>query len=429
MSGISRRDFIKVLGAAGASSSLLAGCASSGNGGAAGGSKARVVVIGGGYGGGTAARYLREMDASIEVTLIEPNKNYYSCPTSNWVLGGLKDMSFITQNYNNMSAKHSVNVVHDWVVAVDAEKHTVKTKGGNTFAYDRLIVSPGIELKYETIEGYSEAASEMMPHAWKAGSQTINLRKKLEGMADGGTFVMAAPPNPFRCPPGPYERASMVAHYFKNHKPKSKVLILDSKDKFSKQPLFTQGWKDNGLDKYIEWVPAAQGGKVQSVDAKNGIVSTEFDDHKAAVANIIPAMHAGRIAHIAGLTNDKGWCPVNVDTFESTIHKDIHVIGDSCVAPGMPKSGYAANSQAKVCASAVAAMLKGNSVPRGHGINTCYSLVAPNYGISVAVVYKWDGAGKIGKASAGVTPKDGNRALEAIYAESWYTNVMADIFG
>ncbi len=431
MGDITRRNFIKLAGAAGAATGLgLVGCESTGR----MGGGADVVVVGGGTGGATAAKYIRKLDPSVNVTLIEPNKDYVSCYMSNWYIGGLRDRKSITQSYDNLVNKHGVKVVHDTVTAIDADAKTVKTAGGQSFSYDRCVVSPGIDFRFETIDGFDAAAAEKVPHAWKAGPQSTMLRKQLEAMPNGGVFVMAAPPNPFRCPPGPYERASLVANYLKQHKPKSKVLILDSKDKFSKQGLFKAGWEKLygfGTDKsMIEWRSKADDGMVLGVDAKNRVAMTEFDEIRADVLNVIPAQKAGKIAHQAGLTNDSGWCPVEGKTFESTQMKGIHVVGDAAIASPLPKSGYAANSQAKVVAGAVVAMLNGKEPPTPTWVNTCYSLVGPQWGISVAMVYDLQDSKVVKvKGSGGLTPKGGNHLMEAIYAESWYNNIIDDIFG
>ena len=419
---ISRRGFVKA-GSAAALSSMIFGVH---NARAASGSK--VVVIGGGFGGTIAAKYIKRLDPSISVTLIEPNKTYATCPGSNWVIGGLRDMNSITFDYSGVAAS-GVDVVHDYVTGIDAGAKTVSLKSGGSMSYDRLVVSPGVAFK-DNVEGYD---SEKAPHAWKAGPQTTLLRKQLEAMPDGGTFVISPPPNPFRCPPGPAERISMVAHYMKNHKPKSKIIALDPKGKFSKQGLFVQGWKDNyGYGTDNSMIEYRQQTAVLSFDANAMTLETDVEDVKADVACIIPAQVAGKIAHTAGLTNDSGWCPVNGSTFESTIHAGIHVIGDASIASPLPKSGFAANSEAKVCAAAVVAMLKGTDVPEPAWVNTCYSLVAPGYGISVAMVYEMNHAnGKIAKVkgSGGLTPMDGNRSMEAIYAESWWNNITGEMFG
>jgi sulfide dehydrogenase [flavocytochrome c] flavoprotein subunit len=425
MKNINRRSFIKAAGTVAAVSAV--GFPSI----AAAGGKKKVVIVGGGTAGATAAKYIRRGDASIEVTVIEPNKHYYTCYLSNEVLGGGRNMDSIKFGYDGLR-KHGVTVVHDMVTAIDAKGHKVTTKGGKSFSYDRCIVAPGISFR-DNIDGYDAAAMEVFPHAWKAGSQTALLRKQLEAMKDGGTVVIAPPPNPFRCPPGPYERACQIGHYLKTHKPKSKVIIVDKKDKFSKQGLFTQAFERH-YKGIIEWRKAADtNGGVIRVDAKAGTVSTEFDDMKPAVANIIPAQKAGAIAETAGLTDDSGWCPISGQTFESTIHKDIHVVGDAAIQSPLPKSGYAANSEAKVVAAAVVELVNGRAAPTPSWVNTCYSIVAPNDGISVAMVYNLvDGKVAKVKGSGGLTPADSSpehRAREVQYAYSWFDNITHDIFG
>ena len=427
MTHITRRQFLKLAGGATAAGMIGAPFIA----GAAGGK--RVVVVGGGAGGATAARYLRMNDPSISVTLIEANPNYHTCFMSNEVLGGDRKIESIRFNYEGLK-KRGVNVVQDTVTAIDAAARKVMTASGKTFEYDRAIVSPGIDFKYEAIQGYSAEAAETIPHAWKAGPQTTLLRKQLEGMKDGGLFVLVAPPDPFRCPPGPYERASQVAHYFKRHKPKSKILILDAKDAFSKQGLFTAGWAKlyPGM---IEWVAGSKGGTVSGIDVKGMTVDAALDKHKGDVINLIPAQKAGKIASDAGLTNDKGWCPVNVQTFESSIHKGIHVIGDAAIATEMPKSGYAANSQAKVAAQAVIDLLNGREPGTPSYINTCYSILGKDYAVSVAAVYTLNKAENkiVGvKGAGGLTPKDASPAdlkREVSYAHSWFNNITQDMFG
>lgn len=402
------------------------------------GASHKVVVVGGGAGGATAAKYIKLADPSIDVTLIEPNKIYHTCYMSNEVIGGGRQIDSIKQGYDGLKA-HGVKVVHDSASAIDPDNRVVKTAGGSTFGYDRCVVAPGIELLYDKIEGYSEEAANRLPHAWKAGEQTALLRKQLVEMKDGGTVVVAPPAAPFRCPPGPYERASQIAHYLKGNKPKSKVIILDSSSKFSKQPQFTKGWErrygfgsDNAM---IEWRPGPDAAIVK-VDSTAMKVETSFGDEVTAdVINVIPPQRAGKIAQLAGLANDSGWCPVDVKTFESSIHKGIHVIGDASIATSMPKSAYSANSQGKVAAAAVVAMLKGEEPGTPSYLNTCYSLIAPDYAISVAAVYRLseDGASIASVPdSGGVTPVDAPAwALEreVQYAYSWYNNIVHDTFG
>ncbi|WP_455205173.1 FAD-dependent oxidoreductase, partial [Kaarinaea lacus] len=338
MSNFTRREFIKIVGAAsalGAASwpfGVLAKARAPG----------RVVVIGGGYGGATCAKYIRKLAPGVEVTLIEKNKSYVTCPFSNTVIGGLKKIEDITHSYDKLQKRHGVKVIHDIATDIDAVKKTVKLKGGKSVEYDKLVVSPGVEFIWGGIEGYDEAASEIMPHAWKAGEQTLLLRRQLESMKDGGTVLITSPSNPYRCPPGPYERASLIANYFKQHKPKSKIIILDRKDKFSKQSLFVNGW-ETMYPGMIEWVSKSAGGTVVRVDTKAMEVENNNGfTYEGDVINIVPPHRAGTIAQKAGLADKSGWCPVNQTTFESTLHKDVHVIGDSALAGKMPKSGYAA---------------------------------------------------------------------------------------
>jgi sulfide dehydrogenase [flavocytochrome c] flavoprotein subunit len=392
--------------------------------------KARVVVIGGGYGGAIAAKYLRLADPGIEVTLIEQNKKFVSCPLSNEVLSGEASIDSLSFGYGGLEAR-GVKLVFDAATAIDPQKRRVTVKGGKSYDFDFAVVSPGVEFKWGAIEGYDEAASQVIPHAWKAGPQTLLLRKQIEAMRDGGTVFIVAPPNPFRCPPGPYERAAQIALYFKHHKPRSKVVILDAKDAFSKQALFQQGW-DMHYPGMISWVGAAGDGKVQRVDVKSRKLFTEFGEHQGDVINIIPAQKAGPIAQVAGLTDQSGWCPVNQKTFESSLHKSIYVIGDSCASGPMPKSAYSANTQGKVCAAAIVARVRGEPEPEPAYANTCYSLITPDHGISVAHVFRLvDGKITEVKGSGGVSPIDAtafDRRAEATYARSWFKNITAEMF-
>jgi sulfide dehydrogenase [flavocytochrome c] flavoprotein subunit len=369
--------------------------------------------------------------------LIETNDYYYTCYLSNEVLSGDRTLESIKVGYDGLK-KHGIKVVKAKATAIDGDAKKVTVDTGDSFTYDRLIVSPGVSLDYGKIEGYSEEAAQTVTHAWKAGEQTKILRSQLEAMKDGGTVIISAPPNPFRCPPGPYERASQIAHYLKQHKPKSKVLILDAKDNFSKQGLFTQGWTDLygfGTDKsMIEWVPAAEGGKVISVDAGSmKLVAGDMEDeHSADIINIIPPQKAGKIALDAGLTDDSGWCPINKKTFESTLIPNVHVIGDACIATKMPKSAYAANSQGKVAAAAIVAALNGKEMVEPSYVNTCYSIIGEDYGISVAAVYRLDGdvIAPV-EGAGGLTPKDAtteHRKREVQFAYSWYDNIVQDSF-
>jgi sulfide dehydrogenase [flavocytochrome c] flavoprotein chain len=428
---ISRRHFLKALGIGGAASALAA-CAQMPGERTRG---AHVVVVGGGSGGATAAKYLRRFDPDLRVTLVEPSATYHTCYGSNWVLGGLRQMDDIVQTYGTLRDIHGVNVIQDTVTGIDAGARKVTLAGGQTLDYDRLVVSPGIDFDWEAAaHGTSANTVEQIPHAWKAGPQTEILRRQLEAMPDGGVFVMVAPPNPFRCPPGPYERASMVAHYFKTHKPRSKVLILDVKEGFSKQGLFMAGWRENYGD-MIEWVSANDGGMVESINPTQKIAVSDggLNRFNADVLNFIPPQKAGQIAHDAGLTNESGWCPVNQVTFESSIHPGIHVIGDASIAGAMPKSGHSANSQGKLVAAAIVNTLKGRDPVAPSMVNTCYSLITPDWGISVAAVYRFDdGSIKGVGGSGGVSPADADRnfrMLEANYTRGWYDSITTDIWG
>ena len=426
MENFKRRNFIKLGGI-----SLIAGGAALGAPNIVLGATRKVVVIGGGAGGTIAAKYIKKADSSIDVTLIETNKTYHTCFMSNEVLGGNRKIETLRYEYEGLK-KHGINVVHSSASAIDVDNKKVVTADGVTLGYDRLVVSPGISLKMDAIEGYDEESALVMPHGWKAGPQTSRLRQQLEDMNNGGVVIIAPPNNPFRCPPGPYERVSQIAYYLKQSKPKSKILILDAKDKFSKQSLFTQGWKAR-YDGMIDWVPGTDtGGGVTSVSAKEMIASTDFEDFKGDVINVIPPQEAGLIAQSSGLADRSGWCPVHLDTFESSIHKGIHVIGDACVATGMPKSAYAANSQGKVCAAAIVSSLNDTQMATPSYVNTCYSLIAPDYGVSIAAVYRLSAdRSKIASVSGGLTPTDASpEALrrEVQYAYSWYDNIVADMF-
>jgi sulfide dehydrogenase [flavocytochrome c] flavoprotein subunit len=391
----------------------------------------RVVVVGGGFGGASCARALKQLEPKLQVTLVEPNRTFVACPFSNAVIGGLRSLEEQQFGYDKIAAA-GVTVAAQEATAVDASARTVRLADGTTLGYDRLVLSPGIDLRFGALQGYDEAAAAKMPHAWKAGEQTLLLRKQLEAMDDGGLVVIAAPANPYRCPPGPYERACLIAHYLKAKKPRSKLLILDAKDTFSKQRLFQNAWKElyPGM---IEWVSLSQGGKVNAVDPATNTLITDFGNHTAQVANVIPPQRAGRIAATAGVADNTGWCAIDPVTFESKSVPNIHVIGDACIAGGMPKSAFSANSQAKNCASAIATLLAGGTPGAPKLINTCYSLAAPGYGISVAGVYTpKNGVWADVEGAGGVSPADvpaDFRAREADYAQAWFATITAEVFG
>ncbi|MCX7897941.1 MAG: NAD(P)/FAD-dependent oxidoreductase [Rhodocyclaceae bacterium] len=430
---LNRRDFLKVVG--GASSLALAGCAAQAPAVSSGSAAEimpktgrRVVVVGGGYGGTIAAKYVRMMDKSIEVVLIERNDHFVSCPFSNLYLGGLlPDLSSLTIKYDKLIANHGIKFVQAEVTGIDPAAHVVITDKGR-LKYDRLIISPGIDFRTEEIKGYDAKTPEIMPHAWKAGPQTVLLRKQLEAMKDGGTVVISVPLAPFRCPPGPYERASMIAWYLKHNKPNSKVIILDANpDLVSKGALFRKGW-DMHYKNIIDYRKAA---KVTEIDVgKKAVLIEGLDEVRGDVVNLIPPQRAADIAVKADLVgDDKRWCPIDANTFESKKHKDIHVIGDASIAGAMPKSGYSANSEAKVCATNVVRLMNGQPVMSLSGINTCYSYIAKGEAISVAAVYAVkDGAIIAVPNSGGVSPADWSQAkTEAIYAESWLKNILTEM--
>ncbi len=391
---------------------------------------ARVLVIGGGFGGASAARALRRTDPNVDVTLVESSPVFTSCPFSNEVIVGLREIGQQRFGYQGITAA-GIHMVQGTAVSVDPPTRRVTLNDGSVLGYDRLILSPGIDIAYDALPGYSEAAAEVLPHAWKAGDQTLLLRRQLEAMPDGGSVVISAPANPFRCPPGPYERASLIAYYLKTNKPKSKLLLLDAKDTFSKQKLFMSAWAKlyPGL---LEWVSLSDGGKVVRVDASTRSFETEFGSHKADVGNVIPLQRAGRIAVVAGVTDKTGWCPIDPVSFESRLVPGIHVIGDAAVAGAMPKSAFAANAQAKACALAVVRMLGGAAPVEPRLVNTCYSLVAPDYGISVAGVYRpVNGLLTDIEGAGGTSPIDAppeTRALEAEYANAWFKTLTSDVF-
>ncbi|MDO5289723.1 MAG: NAD(P)/FAD-dependent oxidoreductase [Pseudomonadota bacterium] len=392
---------------------------------------AHVVVVGGGFGGATAARYLRQWAPEVRVTLVEPEQRFFTCPFSNLYLAGLRSWDSIGHGYDGLRAA-GVEVVHARAQDVDASARTLRLQDGTTLRWDRLVLSPGVDMRWGALQGYDQAAAELAPHAWKAGPQTQLLRQQMLAMPDGGTFVMVIPENPFRCPPGPYERAAMVAHYFKQHKPRSKILLLDAKDSFSKQGLFQQGWKALYGD-MIEWVSQTNDGQVQRVDAKAREVTTLFGTrHKADVLNVIPPQKAGLIAERAGVTDASGWAPVHGDSFASRLVPNVFVLGDATIAAPMPKSGFAANTQGKVAAAVIAADLADRPRPEAAYANTCYSLIGPDYGISVAGVYgAQDGKVVERPGSGGVSPMDANaafRAAEAQYGAAWYQAISADIW-
>lgn len=391
----------------------------------------RVVVIGGGFGGATAAKYLRMMDPHLQVTLVEPSRSYFTCPFSNLVLGGLKTIDELTHSYENLQRKYGINIVHIFATQIDVSSKKVLLQDGKKLPYDRVIVAPGVDMRFDQIENYGVDDIKVIPHAWHGGASTLLLRQQLEAMSDGGTVLICPPALPYRCPPGPYERASLIAHYLKRHKPRSKILILDAKEQFPKQALFSAGWEQL-YGQMIEWFNRSAGGLILQVDAKGMAVETEFGIEKGDVINIIPAQWAGQIARDSRLTDKSGWCPVDQLTFESSIQKGIHVIGDSAIAGAMPKSGFSASNQAKIAATAVVALLNNKEPTSASMANTCYSFLSPDYAISVAAVYKLSGEKIVSvKGSGGISSPDANssvRQSEAIYAQGWYDSITHDMF-
>ena len=396
---------------------------------AAGHGKPRVVVVGGGAGGATAARYIaKDSKGAVDVTLIEPTRTYYTCFFSNLYLGGFKEIEDIGHSYGTLAAS-GVNVVHDWAVGVDRGAKTVSLAGGATLGYDKLILSPGIDFVDGAVQGWDLSAQNAMPHAYKAGSQTELLKAQLMAMPEGGTFAMVAPPNPYRCPPGPYERISMIAHFLKANNPTAKIIVADPKPKFSKMALFQEGWADhyNGM---IDWIGEEFGGGDVSVDPGAMTVTISGEETKVDVCNVIPAMKAGRIADIAGVTDGK-WAPVNAADMSTKADPDVYVLGDASQQGDMPKSGFSANSQAKVCANAVRGALTGSKVFPARFSNTCWSLIDTNDGVKVGATYEATPE-KIAKVD-GFISKTGESSdvRKATYEESegWYAGITADMFG
>ena len=418
-----RRDFLKV-GAAATAMASLYGCAGAGK---AGG---HVVVVGGGYGGATVAKYLRMWSqGAVQVTLIERNPTFISCPISNLVIGGTKSMEDITVSYDGLKNTWGVRVIQDEVLAVDGQKKTVSLKAGGSMSYDRLVLSPGVDFMWDEIAGLAAAdAQGKILHAWKAGPQTVALRKQLESMKDGGVYAISIPKAPYRCPPGPYERASLVADYFKKHKPKSKVVILDAnEDVQSKKALFMKAWADlyKGT---LEYRPNSE---VKEVDAATNTAVLEFDKFKADVLNIIPPHRAGDVAHKSGikLINNR-WVDVNWLSMESTNMAGIHILGDAIFpAPTMPKSGHMANQHGKLAAAAILNLLAGEAPnPEPVVMNTCYSFVDAKNVIHVSSVHQYDAATKVVqpvKGAGGVSAA--RNEIEGKIALAWAKNIWADM--
>jgi NADPH-dependent 2,4-dienoyl-CoA reductase/sulfur reductase-like enzyme len=394
--------------------------------------KPKVIVVGGGPGGATAAKYIaKESGGAIEVTLVEPAKQFTTCFHSNLYLGGFKPFEAITHTYAKLASDYGIKLNHQVAAGIDRDKKQVRLADGSVLSYDRLVVAPGIDLKYDSVPGWGQQHEEVMPHAWKAGPQTQLLKARLDAVPDGGLIVMIAPPNPYRCPPGPYERASMMAHVLKKAgKTKAKIVIIDPKDAFSKQTLFMEGWQ-NHYPGMIEWLGPKIHEGVKSVDPKTNTVVTGFETYKAALVNVIPAQMAGKIASDTGLANQSGFCPIDPASMKSANDPNIYVVGDASIAGDMPKSAFAANSQAKVAAMMVRGeLIKAQTFPARYA-NTCWSLIETDDTVKVGGRYE----AKDGKITAidtfvsktGESPELRRQTQEENIG--WYSGITADIFG
>jgi sulfide dehydrogenase [flavocytochrome c] flavoprotein subunit len=421
-SGIDRRVF---------SQSLLAAAAVFPMPALGAGPTARVVVIGGGFSGASCARALRNIDPKIAVTLIETNKTFTALPMSNSVVAGLRAIGQQQFEYSATAAA-GIDVVIGTAKAVDPQTRQVELADGKKLAYDRLVIAPGIDLRWDAIPGYDRAAAEKMPHAWNDGEQADLLRRQLIAMPDGGTVVVAVPAAPARCPPAPYERASLIAHYLKSAKPRSKLIVLDAKENFSMQRLFQAGWKElyPGL---LEWVPLSSGGQIESIDVAARTIKTDFDSYHADVANIIPPQKAGGVTTLAGVADHTGWCPIDPISFESRQQANIHVIGDAAISGAMPKSASAGSSAGKLCAAAIAQLLGGAKPQPPELASACYSLLAPGYAISITGKYQpVDGQFIEIEGTGRTSPLDApasQRAEEAKLADAWFTRITGEVFG
>jgi len=390
---------------------------------------AQIVVIGGGFGGASCARALRRLDAKLQVSLIEPNQTFTACPFSNEVIAGMRELPAQQFGYDRIAAS-GVTVIPQAAAKIDPQKRIVTLADGSSLNYDGLVLSPGIDLRLDALPGYDEAASLKMPHAWKAGEQTVLLRRQIEAMEDGGTVVIAVPAAPLRCPPAPYERASLIAHYLKARKPRSKILILDAKDGFSQQRLFEAAWKElyPGM---IERIALSQGGRVISVDPATGTIVTDFGNYVANVASVIPPQKAGRIAELAGAADNTGWCPIDPVSFASKLVPNIHVIGDACIAGQIPKAASAASAQGKACAAGIVAALSGKAPATPRLSGACYNTVAPGYAFSLSGVYQ-PKDGQFAEVEGATSPVNAPREVrqrEAEAAATWFKMLTAETFG
>lgn len=423
MTRVTRRQFGKLLGTSAAACTLgmpyLAFA-----------SAKKVVVIGGGAGGATAARYLaKESKGALDVTLVEPSRRYYSCFFSNLYLGGFRDYESIGHSYGALASKYGINVIHDWATGVDASAKTVSLGSGNRVSYDRLVVAPGIDFKFDSVPGYSVEAQGRMPHAYRSGTQAQLLKSLIVNMKQGGTFIMIAPPNPYRCPPGPYERISMIAHHFKQHNPRAKIIVIDPKLKFAKQALFVEGWEEQ-YPGMIEWSSTGLIGRLKNVNSRTMEIETEDERFKADAACVIPAQKAGLIAMMAGVT-DGDWAPIDPASMRSKADPNIYVLGDASIASAMPKSAFSANSQAKVAVNAIRAELTDYSLPPARYNNTCWSLISPNNSVKVGATYQ-AGTQSIEVVSNFISQTGEDSATRKVNFEDsvgWYSDIAMDIFG
>jgi NADPH-dependent 2,4-dienoyl-CoA reductase/sulfur reductase-like enzyme len=391
--------------------------------------KPKVVVIGGGPGGATVAKYVAK-DGGIDVSLVEPAQRFTTCFHSNLYLGGFKTFESVTHSYDKITKAYGIKHVRQMAAAIDREKRSVRLANGTMLPYDRLLIAPGIDLKFDSVPGYSEAVSQKLPHAWKAGPQTQLLRRQLNALSDGATIVMIAPPNPYRCPPGPYERVSMMAHVLKakGHK-KSRIVVLDPKPNFSKQALFMEGWQKH-YPGMVEWQDPKMHGGIKGVDAKTMTVKTDLAEYKAQLINVIPGQMAGKIVRDAGLTNESGFCPINADNMKSASDANIYVVGDASIAGDMPKSAFAANSQAKVAAMMIRGELaQGRTFPARYN-NTCWSLIETDDAVKVGARYE-PKDGKIAAVESFIskTGEDAElRRQTQVENIGWYAGIVADVF-
>jgi sulfide dehydrogenase [flavocytochrome c] flavoprotein chain len=421
---MNRRRWLELMALAAAGA--LAGASRAASGARA---RPRVIIAGGGFAGSACALRLRQLNADIDLVLIDPLERYTTCPMSNEVIAGLRDLASITVSRGGLR-QAGVGLVADRVGAIDAARRRVRLTGGTTLAFDRLVIAPGIRFLWERIEGYSEQTAQRMPHAWQAGAQTTLLARQLRAMPDGGVVAISVPSGLLRCPPGPYERAGLIAHYLGQHKPRSKVLILDANNSFPKQPQFTDAWS-RLYPGMIEWIPMTEDGAVVRVDSTTMTLFTASNAHRVSVANIIPPQAPGELAPAAGLATDHGWCPIDPNTFESMIVPGVHVIGDACIADAMPKSASAAFSQAQQCAAAIASLLAGREPPAAAFDSVCYSRLAPTLALAFPGHFSIED-GRIVTASAPATAQTSvdmeAAAQAAVAAERWYAEIRSHAF-